>query len=96
MTETLIVAVGVLIIACWVGAKVNNGMQTHRRLRLIERQLNLLMKHAGTTEAPPLSPEVQALARSRGGKIAAIKLHRQQTGLDLADAKADVDDFLKG
>jgi ribosomal protein L7/L12 len=41
-----------------------------------------------------LSPEVQRLARDPARRIAAIKLHREQTpGLGLAEAKAEVEDL---
>ena len=37
----------------------------------------------------------QRLARDPAQKIAAIKLHREQTGLGLAEAKANIEDFTK-
>jgi ribosomal protein L7/L12 len=42
-----------------------------------------------------MSEEVQRLARNPAQKIEAIKLHREQTGLGLAEAKADIEDFIK-
>lgn len=42
-----------------------------------------------------LSEEVQRLARDPAKKIEAIKLHREQTGLGLAEAKADIENFNK-
>jgi ribosomal protein L7/L12 len=42
-----------------------------------------------------MSEEVQRLARDPAQKIAAIKLHREQTGLGLAEAKANIEDFTK-
>jgi ribosomal protein L7/L12 len=56
-----------------------------------------LLKHQGIS-APleaSMSEEAQRLARDPAQKIAAIKLHRQQTGLGLAEAKADIEDFVK-
>lgn len=72
---------------------------TSRRLadsRRIERKLDALLKHQGIC-APQavLSEEVQRLARDPSQKIAALKLHREQTGLGLADAKEDIEDFVK-
>jgi ribosomal protein L7/L12 len=66
-------------------------------LRRIERKLDALMKHQGVTLPPQagMSEEVQQMARDPHQKIAAIKLHGEQTGLGLAEAKADLDDFIK-
>ena len=66
-------------------------------LRRIERKLDALLKHQGISVPPQagLSDEVQRLARDPAQKIAAIKLHREQTGLGLAEAKADIEDFIK-
>ncbi len=64
-------------------------------LRRLERKLDALLKHQGIS-APleaSMSEEVQRLARDPAQKIAAIKLHRQQTGLGLAEAKADIEEF---
>jgi len=66
-------------------------------LRRIERKLDALLKHQGVS-LPPLgsmSEEVKQLARDPSRKIEAIKLHREQTGLGLAEAKSDVEDFIK-
>ena len=64
--------------------------------RRIERKLDALLKHQGISTAQVvLSEEVQRLARDPAQKIAAMKLHREQTGLGLADAKADIEDFIK-
>jgi ribosomal protein L7/L12 len=64
--------------------------------RRIERKLDALLKHQGIS-APQagLSEEVQRLARDPAQKIAALKLHREQTGLGLAEAKEDIEDFIK-
>jgi ribosomal protein L7/L12 len=64
-------------------------------LRRIERKLDALLKHQGVSLSPQakVSEEVQQLARDH--KIEAIKLHREQTGLGLAEAKAEVEDFIK-
>ncbi|MGD1086281.1 MAG: hypothetical protein ABSA47_16215 [Verrucomicrobiota bacterium] len=66
-------------------------------LRRIERKLDALLKHQGVS-LPPLgtmSEEVKQLARDPSRKIEAIKLHREQTGLGLAEAKSDIEDFIK-
>jgi hypothetical protein len=63
-------------------------------LRRLERKLDALLRHNGVELPSPLSPEVQRLAKDPHQKIAAIKLHRKQNpGLGLAEAKADVEDF---
>jgi len=64
-------------------------------LRRIERKLDALLKHQGVALSPQakVSEEVQQLARDH--KIEAIKLHREQTGLGLAEAKSEVEDFIK-
>jgi ribosomal protein L7/L12 len=62
-----------------------------RHARRIEDKVDLLVQHAGV--APPADPrmaEVTALARS-GKKIQAIALYRKLTDVDLAEAKAAVD-----
>ena len=65
--------------------------------RRIERKLDALMKHHGVELPTGLSVAVQHLARDPARKIAAIKLHREDhPGLGLAEAKADVEDFLSG
>src|SRR3954468_4586779 len=52
-----------------------------RQLRIIQQKLDLLMKHQGVElPAPPssgLSPEVERLASTPQGKIAAIKMYRK-------------------
>jgi len=66
-------------------------------LRRLERKLDALLKHQGVSLPSRLSPDVQSLAKDPKQKIAAIKLHREQNpGLSLADAKAEVEDFITG
>jgi ribosomal protein L7/L12 len=63
------------------------------RLAALERNVNAIMQHLGMavpTVNTTASLEVQELARS-GQKIQAIKQYRQETGADLATAKAAVD-----
>jgi ribosomal protein L7/L12 len=61
--------------------------------------MDALLKHQGVEVPPPppsgLSSEVERLANAPGGKIAAIKLHRQQTGAGLAEAKVKIEEFLQ-
>jgi Ribosomal protein L7/L12 C-terminal domain len=67
------------------------------RLRRLEAKLDLILKHLGLEYSdPPLSEEVKALADDPARKIAAIKLHREQTGLGLKEAKDAVDAYIAG
>lgn len=65
------------------------------RLRRVERKLTLLLRFMQVDLSQPisLSPAVQELARS-GKKIEAIKAHRKETGVGLAEAKEAVEGFL--
>jgi preprotein translocase subunit YajC len=70
-------------------------LATRQRLdqRRIERKLDALLQHHGIVLPTGLSPEVQQLARDPKRRIAAIKLHREQTGASLLEAKNAVEDF---
>jgi hypothetical protein len=63
----------------------------------IERKLDALLRHQGITLPPQakLSEEVQRLARDSAQRSTAVMLHRTETGLGLAEAKADIEDFIK-
>ena len=70
------------------------------QLARLERKVDLILQNLGITyveTAPPcpLSPEVQELARDPAQKIAAIKLHREQTGVGLKEAKDAVESFIE-
>jgi hypothetical protein len=69
------------------------------RLRRLEAKVDLILAHlgleyAGPTAAGGLSDEVKALADDPARKIQAIKLHREQTGVGLAEAKAAVEAYM--
>lgn len=69
------------------------------RIRRIEAKLDLILNELKLEYIDPaspggLSPEVQALAEDPSKKIAAIKLHREQTGLGLREAKDAVEGYL--
>src|SRR5439155_17715856 len=71
------------------------------RLRRVEAKLDLILKHLGLEYTGPetsagLSEEVKALADDPHKKIAAIKLHREQTGLGLKEAKDAVEAYIAG
>jgi hypothetical protein len=70
------------------------------QLTRIEQKLDLLLKHMDleyVAETPPcpLSPQVQELARHPRRKLEAIKLHREQTGVGLKEAKDAVESFIE-
>jgi len=61
-------------------------------LEVIAQRLEISAEEVAEVVAPRVSAEVAALA-GRGQKIAAIKLLREQQGLDLASAKRIVDEL---
>jgi ribosomal protein L7/L12 len=64
--------------------------------RRLERKLDALLKHHGLELPSGMSFDVQQLARNPALKIAAIKLHREDhPGLGLAEAKAEIEAFIK-
>jgi hypothetical protein len=71
------------------------------RLRRLEAKLDLILKQLGLEYQGPetpagLSAEVKALADNPARKISAIKLHREQTGLGLKEAKDAVEAYIAG
>jgi ribosomal protein L7/L12 len=71
----------------------------HQRLRTLEAQVAHLYRHLGVDSANAvpsasgdLAPEVVQLLNN-GRKIEAIKVHRERTGLGLAEAKDAVEAF---
>jgi len=63
--------------------------------------LDFILKHLGLEYVDPATPgglseEVKALADDPFRKIAAIKLHREQTGLGLREAKDAVEAYMAG
>ena len=63
-------------------------------LRRLDRKLDALLAHQGIPLPPLVSEEVQHILRDPKRKAEAIELHREQTGLDLEDATADVEAFM--
>ena len=60
----------------------------------IEKKLDLILNHLGL-EYQPFTEEVRQAADT-GNKILAIKLYRQETGAGLAQAKEDVEQYMRG
>jgi len=66
------------------------------RIAKLEQKVSELYKHLGIEEPSgneALSSEVMALLQ-QNNTIEAIKVHREQTGLDMAAAKAAIDEYL--
>ena len=84
-------ALGLLV--CLFAGMVSMEKRQRLAQRRIERKLDALMKHLNLELPNPLSPEVQKLTREPGQKIAAIKLHREQTGQSLVQAKTEVEEY---
>lgn len=80
--------VGMVLVILWL-----LGMGS--RLQRIDRKLTVLMRYmkVDVSQVVGLSDRVKDLARS-GDKIAAIKQHREETGLGLKEAKDAVEEFL--
>lgn len=101
-TDYLIIAVIVIVFAG--GSAAANSIfrpADAARLRRLEAKLDLLLRHAGLVYHDPATPdglseEVKALADDPSQKIAAIKLHREQTGVGLKDAKDAVEAYIAG
>ena len=70
------------------------------RARRVEAKLDLVLRHLGLEYQDPavaaLSDEVKALADDPAKKIAAIALHREQTGVGLKEAKDAVEAYIAG
>lgn len=101
MTITLATVLGLsdFAIIAWLVLVLAGVITTFRRpspdLDRVERKLDLLLKHFQIDHGNlGLSEEVRILARS-GDKVAAIKLHRELTGRGLAEAKADIEEYLR-
>ncbi len=71
------------------------------RLRRVEAKLDLILAQLGVQYHGPDSPaglsdEVRQLANDPSQKIQAIKLHREQTGASLLEAKQAVEAYIAG
>ena len=83
----------------WIGLICAGAASSMNRepasLRRIERKLDALLKHQGVPTLPKMSEAVKLLAADPTKKIAAIKLYREESGLGLAEAKSDIEEYLK-
>jgi ribosomal protein L7/L12 len=68
-------------------------------LKRIEAKIDVILQHLRLKYQGPapgeLSDEVKALADDVANKIAAIKLHREQTGVSLKEAKDAVEAYMQ-
>ena len=87
----------VLMFLFFTGGSAFAMLRPRDRARLIrlERKLDAVIKHLNidVTQLDGLSDEAKRCADA-GKKIDAIKAHRAQTGLGLADAKEDVEAYM--
>jgi ribosomal protein L7/L12 len=67
------------------------------RVSRLEVRLEKLLRHVGfdPDPNPPATADIAVLARTPGGKIAAIKAYREQTGAGLREAKAEVERLME-
>lgn len=75
------------------------GAPENAQLRRLEAKLDRILDHLGIEYCDPassaaLSPEVRRLADEPRNRLAAIKLHRRQSGAGLREAKQAVDAYL--
>jgi ribosomal protein L7/L12 len=73
-------------------------IQLYARVVHLQRHMFLLLRHHGIdpTKPPEVSDRVKELARDPARKIEAIKLMREETGADLAEAKGWVEEYARG
>jgi ribosomal protein L7/L12 len=91
-----------IIVMFWAGGSTvysNFKRSDARRLRRMEEKVDLILRHLGLeykglSTSVSLSEEVKKLADDPERKIDAIKLHREQTGADLREAKEAVEDYI--
>jgi ribosomal protein L7/L12 len=84
---------------------MSDDPKVYERLAALERKVDHMYRHltgaeGGPAAVPPLpavdqsiSPRVRELV-SQGNTIEAIKLYRAETGVDLAVAKARIDELM--
>jgi hypothetical protein len=83
-----------MVLLFWQGlTQARSHERTEKRLRDLEVRFGKLLAHVGfvADPNPPITDDVRALARAPGGKIAAIRAYRLQTGAGLKEAKAAVE-----
>lgn len=96
-----IIALIVILFAGGGAAFASRRATDARRLARVERKIDAILLHLNIAYVDPASPEglseeVQKLANDPAKKIQAIKLHREQTGVGLKEAKDAVEAFMCG
>jgi hypothetical protein len=82
-TFWLVLILGLLLLAQYLST---TGDDKGRRLRRLERKLDLILSHLGLDPNQDVNSQVVELVKA-GQKIPAIKLYREQTGAGLKEAK---------
>lgn len=85
-----------IVLLCLISMILIGYSDAAIRLVRIERKLNLLIRHNGIDplQGVPLSERVKQIADDPARKIEAIKLHRQETGASLNEAKDAVEAYV--
>ena len=96
--DFVIIAVIVSLLSAGSAASGYFRRSDRARLGRLERKVDAVMKHLGVVYVDPagpegLSEEVRRLADNPATKLEAIKLHREQTGLGLREAKDAVEAY---
>ena len=69
-----------------------------RQFVLLQRKIDLVLEHLGVEQVTPLSgisANVQEIASDPSRKIEAIKVHRDETGASLKEAKDAVEKWMR-
>lgn len=98
-SDYAIIAVIMILFAGGSAAYTSFRPADAARLARLERKIDAILRylhieHVDPGSAEGLSEEVQALANDPMKKIQAIKLHREQTGLGLKEAKDAVEAYI--
>ena len=88
--DSVHVALGIIMLLVLVAS--NKLLEVSSRQTRLERKVDALLNHHNITP-PEMSVRVQALANDPNLKIAAIKALREETGMGLAEAKAQIEAF---
>jgi ribosomal protein L7/L12 len=92
------VIIGAIVLVVALLTRAGRGSTNDAKLRRIDRKIDMLVQHLGIelpeTVVSGLSTEVCNLADA-GRKIDAIKVHREETGVGLKEAKDAVEEYME-
>ena len=92
----LVVVIGLAMVV--QGSRASTAERKQRlmanRLADLERKVDAIAGHLGVTVPEPDNSDLVALLRE-GKRIQAVKLHREQSGFDLADSVAFIDELTR-